>query len=129
MTQHALSPNADIDGTSNQRSINLANYKAAADLAPCTPVYIGADFRVYPATAGTKFDGVSSPRQTYAGQPVTVLGFGQRFHATETGTLDGSKLYGLAATVGVFDDAATTKLFRAVAPNGLQIIAMGLTLA
>jgi len=126
MTQFTLSPTADIDGTAAQRSFNIAGLRAGADLAPCTPVTISSDFRVFPAIAGQKFDGVSSPRQTYAGQPVTVFGTGVRFRATDT-TLDGSKLYGLASTVGTFDDGATTKVFRPVSRFDLAIIALGLT--
>lgn len=124
MTTFTLSALADIDATSCQDSVNIAGLRAFVDLAPCTPVRIRADFKVEPAVTGAKFDGFSSPRAVSAGQPVTIFGLGARFKATDT-VLDGSKLYGLNATAGQFDDAATIKCFRPVSLYDLQVIFVG----
>ena len=124
MATFVLSPLADIDATSCQESDNLAGYRAFVDLAPCTPVRIRADFKVEIAVTGAKFDGFSSPRFVSAGQPVTIFGVNARFKATDT-VLDGSKLYGLNATPGVFDDAAVIKCFRPLSPYDLQVILVG----
>ena len=126
MTQFLLSPTADIDVTSCNESDNLAGgYIAAVDMAPCTPIRFAAGFTVTPATAGGKFDGVTSPRKVRAGQPVTIFGLGARFKATDA-PLDPTKLYGLTATVGQFDDASVVKCFRPVSNYDLQIIAVGM---
>ena len=125
MTRFTLSPQADIDVTSCDESDNLAGgYIASVDMAPCTPIQFIAGFRVAPAIAGGKFDGISSPRKIKAGQPVTIFGVGARFKATDV-QLDPTKLYGLTANVGEFDDAAVVKCFRPVSNFDLQIIAVG----
>ncbi len=124
MTTFTLSALADIDATSCQESVNPAGYRAFVDLAPCTPVRIRADFKVEVAVTGAKFDGFSSPRFVSAGQPVTIFGIGARFKATDV-ALDGSKLYGLNATPGVFDDAAVIKCFRPLSLYDLQVIFLG----
>ena len=125
MATFVLSLLADIDATACQESVNPAGYRAFVDLAPCTPVRIRADFKVEVAVTGGKFDGFSSPRFVSAGQPVTIFGVNARFKATDT-VLDGSKLYGLNATPGVFDDAATIKCFRPLSPYDLQVILVGM---
>lgn len=125
MTTFTLSALADIDATSCQESDNIAGLRAFVDLAPCTPVRIRADFKVEVAVTGAKFDGISSPRFVSAGQPVTIFGIGARFKGTDV-ALDGSKLYGLNATPGVFDDAATIKCLRPVGLYGLQVILVGM---
>ena len=126
MTKFALSPLADIDTTACSESDNLAgDILASVDLAPCTPVMFIAGFKVAPALAGGKFDGISSPRKVKAGQPVTVFGLGARFKASDT-PLDPTKLYGLSTVAGEFDDAAVIKCFRPVNLYDLQIIAVGM---
>ncbi len=126
MAQFTLSPKADIDTTAAQEADQISGLRAGEDLPACHPVTISSDFKVFKAIAGQKFDGISSPRGAFAGQPVTVFGLGVRFRAVDT-VLDGSKLYGLASTAGTFDDAATTKLFRPVSRYDLAIITLGAT--
>jgi hypothetical protein len=126
MTKFTLSLQADIDTTACQESDNLAgDIIANVDLGPCTPVQFIAGFRVAPALAGGKFDGISSPRKVKAGQPVTVFGLGARFKASDT-PLDPTKLYGLSTIAGEFDDAALVKCLRPVNNYDLQIIAVGM---
>ena len=126
MTKFTLSPLADIDVTACSESDNLAgDLIASVDLAPCTPVQFIAGFKVAPALAGGKFDGISSPRKVRAGQPVTVFGIGARFRASDV-ALDPTKLYGLSTVAGEFDDAATIKCLRPVNLYDLQIIAVGM---
>ena len=84
-----------------------------------------AGFKVAPAVAGGKFDGISSPRKVKAGTPVTVFGLGARFKASDT-PLDPTKLYGLSNIAAEFDDAATVKCLRPVNNYDLQIIAVGM---
>lgn len=124
MTTFNLSAGADIDTTACQESDNIAGLRAYVDLPPCSPVRIRADWTVELAVTGAKFDGISSPRLVSAGQPLTILGIGARFKATDT-QLDGSKLYGLTSTAGVFDDAATIKCLRPVSRYDLQVIFVG----
>lgn len=124
MAQFTLSASADIDTTACQEADQVSGLRAAVDIPPCSPVKILADFTVGLAVAGGKFDGISSPRKAYAGQPVTIFGLGARFKATDS-VLDGSKLYGLTATNGQFDDASTIKCLRPVSRYDLQIIFVG----
>ena len=126
MATFTLSTKADIDTTACSEADQISGLRAGEDIPPCHPVRVGTGFQIFKAVAGQKFDGISSPRAALSGQPVTVFGVGARFHASDT-QLDPTKLYGLNATAGLFDDAATTKVFRPVSLYDLQIIAVGLT--
>ena len=126
MTKYALSPKADIDATAAQEMDQISGYRCGEDMPGCCAVTVSSDFRMFKAVAGQKFDGFVSPGPKFAGQPATLFGLGARFRATDT-VLDGSKLYGLSNVAAEFDDAATTKIFRAVSRYDLQIIAVGAT--
>lgn len=128
MPKFTISPTADIDAKGHT-AVQVTGLKALVDLAPCTPVKIvsdGGNFRVTVATGADVIDGISSPKKTLAGQPVTVFGTGMRFHASDAGVLTPGTRYGLTAVAREVDSAATgTKFFRAVSKYDLQIISLG----
>lgn len=127
MPQITISTKADIDAKGHT-AVQITGLKALVDLEPCTPVKIvadGSNFRVTIATGADVCDGISSPKKTLAGQPVTVFGTGMRFHASDDGSLTPG-LYGLTATARQVDTAsANTKYFRAVSKYDLQVIRVG----
>ncbi|WP_155300951.1 hypothetical protein [Deinococcus kurensis] len=128
MTKITISPKADIDAKGHT-AMQVTGLKANVDLEPCTPIKIIADnagnFRVAIATGTDACDGISAPKKTLAGQPVTIFGVGMRFHASDAGALTPG-LYGLTANAREVDTAATgTKYFRAVSKTDLQVIRVG----
>lgn len=128
MTQITISTKADIDAKGHT-AVQITGLKALVDLEPCTPIKIVADangaFRVDIAKGADVCDGISAPKKTLAGQPVTVFGTGMRFHASDDGSLTPG-LYGLTATARQVDTAsANTKYFRAVSKYDLQVIRVG----
>ncbi|EYB67028.1 hypothetical protein DEIPH_ctg052orf0024 [Deinococcus phoenicis] len=126
MPKVTISPKADIDAKGHT-AVQITGLKALVDLDPCTPVKIVADangnFRATVAKAGDVCDGISSPKKTLAGQPVTVFGVGMRFHASDAGALTPG-LYGLTVNAREVDSAAHVKVFRAVSKTDLQVIAV-----
>jgi hypothetical protein len=86
---------------------------AGEDLLAGAPCYIkNADGLVYQSngTAATEPAGIDgfTPRAVKSGEPVTLLGIGNRIRYAAAGTLTpGAKLY-IGATAGRLDTAATT---------------------
>lgn len=125
MAPITISKNADID-TKSWTGVQITGLKAGEDLDPCTPVTLRDDTagvrRVYAAVAGDTFHGISSPRKAYAGEAITVLSDGYRFHADDAASLKAGDLYGLTAVKGQVDTVATVSVFRAVSKRDLQVI-------
>jgi paraquat-inducible protein B len=99
-------------------------------LVPGTPIEIqpgGANGKAYPCASGV-FAGITAEPKR-AGQPVTTMGIGTVFHASDAGALVVGNLYYVSATAGRIADAATAKdaqgAFYAVTPYDLQIIRVG----
>ncbi|WP_135227534.1 hypothetical protein [Deinococcus fonticola] len=120
-----ISTKADIDGKS-WTGVQITGLKAGEDLEACTPCTIKADAagmrRVFAAKAGDVFHGITSPRKAYAGEAITVLGDGYRFHADDAAGLSAGDLFGLTAVAREADTASTTPVFRAVSKRDLQVI-------
>lgn len=93
------------------------------------PVELRADGRLYAAAGTGVFVGVS-PRSAKTGsQALTVHGIGQRFHASDAGTLTPGKAYFLGAAAGTISDAATANdsqgAFVAVSKHDLMVVRIG----
>lgn len=93
------------------------------------PVELRADGKLYKASGTGAFLGVSPRTAKVANQALTVHGIGQRFHASDAGTLTRGKVYFLGATPGQISDAATAVdaqgAFVAVSANDLMVVRIG----
>lgn len=93
------------------------------------PLELRSNGRLYKASGTGVFLGVSPRTVKVVGQALTVHGIGQRFHASDTGTLIPGKVYYLGATAGQISDAATANdaqgAFVAVTPNDLMVVRIG----
>ncbi|GGL15812.1 hypothetical protein [Deinococcus radiotolerans] len=93
------------------------------------PVELRADGRLYKASGAGTFLGVSPRTVKVANQALTVHGLGQRFHASDAGSLVIGKTYYLGATAGQISDAATAVdaqgAFVAVSAYDLTVVRIG----
>lgn len=93
------------------------------------PVELRADGRLYKASGTGTFMGISPRTVKVANQALTAKGVGQRFHASDAGTLVIGKTYYLGATAGYISDAATANdaqgAFVAVSAHDLMVARIG----
>lgn len=93
------------------------------------PLELRADGRLYRAAGTGVFVGVSPRTAKTGNQALTVHGIGQRFHASDAGTLTPGKTYYLGAAAGTISDAATANdaqgAFVAVSKHDLMVARIG----
>lgn len=94
-----------------------------------TPLELRADGRLYKASGQGTFVGVSPRTAKTASQALTAHGVGQRFHASDAGSLTPGKTYYLGATAGQISDTATAVdaqgAFVAVDKRDLMVVRVG----
>lgn len=101
---------SDFDTTQALTGPQLSGLIAGEDVLRGTPCYIAAGGKIMRASgaaanAAAKVRGFSS-RNAHAGQPLTLLCVGNRFHFSDGQLTPGSDIY-LGATVGALSDAPT----------------------
>lgn len=93
------------------------------------PLEVRSDGRLYRTSGAGVFMGVSPRSPKVANQATTVHGLGQRFHASDAGSLTIGAVYYLGEAPGTISDAPTANddqgAFVAVSTHDLMVVRIG----